>query len=149
MHKINTKRVVAVFAGGIVALALANSPTLAQQKPATPPPPVIAEVGPDGVQRASLTLDSYSFTPGHLIVQAGRPVELTLTSVATLVPHNLTLKEPAAGLSIAQEVGPGQTAKVTFTPTKPGTYVFYCDKKLPFFPSHREQGMEGRLEVRP
>ncbi|HLB16297.1 MAG TPA: cupredoxin domain-containing protein, partial [Burkholderiales bacterium] len=85
----------------------------------------------------------------HLIVQAGKPVELTLTSAATVVPHNLILKDPAAGLSVAPDVGPRETAKVSFTPTKPGTYVFYCDKKLLFFPSHREQGMEGRLEVRP
>jgi plastocyanin len=76
-------------------------------------------------------------------------VELRLTSVTTLTPHNFILKEPGAGLSVAQEVGPRETAKVIFTPTKPGIYVFYCDKKLPFFPSHREQGMEGRLEVRP
>ena len=149
MHKIDTKRMIAALAGGIVATALASSLTLAQQKPAVPPQPVTAEVGSDGVQRASITLDSYSFTPGHLIVQADKPVELTLVSVTTLVPHNLTLKEPAAGISIAQEVGPAQTAKVSFTPTKPGTYVFYCDKKLPFFPSHRQEGMEGRLEVRP
>ena len=94
-------------------------------------------------------LDSYSFTPARLIVQAGRSVELTLTSVTTLTPHNFILKEPAAGLSVAQEVGPHETAKVIFTPTNPGIYVFYCDKKLPFFPSHREQGMEGHLEVRP
>jgi uncharacterized cupredoxin-like copper-binding protein len=149
MGKFNTRRIVVGLAGWIVAMALASSLTLAQQKPATPPPPAIAEVGQDGVQRASVTLDSYSFAPEHLIVQAGMPMELTLTSVTTLVPHNLTLKEPAGELLIAQEVGPGQTAKVTFTPTKPGTYLFYCDKKLPFFPSHREQGMEGRLEVRP
>jgi len=133
----------------VLAVALASSLALAQEKPRAAPPPVTAEVGPDGVQRARITLDSYSFAPAHLIVQAGQPVELTLTSVATLVPHNLILKEPAAGISVAQEVGPRETAKVTFTPTKPGTYTFYCDKKLLFFLSHREQGMEGRLEVRP
>ena len=149
MANTEAKLTIARLAGGIVAIALASSLALGQQKPAATPGPVIAEIGPDGVQRASVTLDSYSFAPQHLIVQADKPVELTLTSVTTLVPHNLTLKEPAAGFSIAQEVGPGQTAKVSFTPTKPGTYAFYCDKKLPFFPSHREQGMEGRLEVRP
>jgi plastocyanin len=133
----------------VLAVVLASLLALAQEKPGAALPPVTAEVGPDGVQRASITLDSYSFTPAHLIVQAGKPVELTLTSVATLVPHNLILKEPAAGLSVAQEVGARETAKVSFTPTKPGTYAFYCDKKLLFFPSHREQGMEGRLEVRP
>ncbi len=146
---IGTKQIVAGLAGIAVAAMLVTPPTFAQQKPAAPPPPVTAEVGPDGVQRASVTLDSYSFAPPHLIVQAGKPVELTLTSVATLVPHNLVLKQPDAGISVAQDVGPRDTAKVRFTPTKPGTYVFYCDKKLLFFPSHREQGMEGRLEVRP
>jgi len=135
--------------GLVLTAALVTSLTLAQEKPAAPPSPVTVEVGADGVQRASITLDSYSFTPAHLIVQVGKSVELTLTSVTTLTPHDFILKEPAAGLSVAQEVGPRETAKVIFTPTKPGTYVFYCDKKLPFFPSHREQGMEGRLEVRP
>jgi len=132
---------------GVLTVAIATSLAIAQA--AAPLPPVTAEVGPDGVQRASITLDSYSFTPARLIVQAGRSVELTLTSVTTLTPHNFILKEAAAGLSVAQEVGPHETAKVIFTPTKPGIYVFYCDKKLPFFPSHREQGMEGHLEVRP
>jgi plastocyanin len=133
----------------VVVLTVALATSLAIAQPAAPLPPVTAEVGPDGVQRASITLDSYSFTPARLIVQAGRSVELTLTSVTTLTPHNFILKEAAAGLSVAQEVGPHETAKVIFTPTKPGIYVFYCDKKLPFFPSHREQGMEGQLEVRP
>lgn len=133
----------------VLTVALVSSLTLGQEKTAAPHPAVTAEVGPDGVQRASITVDSYSFTPNHLIVQAGKPVELTLTSVATLTPHDFILKEPAAGLSVAQEVGAREIASVTFTPTRPGIYVFYCDKKLPFFPSHREQGMEGRLEVRP
>jgi hypothetical protein len=31
---------------------------------------------------------------------------------------------------------------------QPGIYLFYCDKKLLFLPSHREKGMEGRLEGR-
>jgi len=135
--------------GLVLTIALVTSLTFAQEKPVAPPPAVIAEVGSDGVQHASITLDSYSFTPARLIVQAGRSVELTLISVTNLTPHNFILKDPAAGLSVAQEVGPRETAKVIFTPTNPGIYVFYCDKKLPFFPSHREQGMEGRLEVRP
>ncbi len=142
MHRVRRR-------GLVLSVALVSSLILAQEKAAAPPPPVTAEVGPDGVQRADITLDSYSFTPAHLIVQAGKSVELTLTSVTTLTPHDFILKEPAAGLSVAQEVRPRETAKVIFTPTKPGIYVFYCDKKLPFFPSHREQGMEGRLEVRP
>ena len=102
----------------------------------------------DGMQRATIILDSYSYTPNHLIVQAGKPVELLLTSITTITPHNFLLKDAAAGLSIERDVGSGRTVTVQFTPTKPGTYTFYCDKKLLFFPSHQEKGMEGILEVR-
>ena len=110
--------------------------------------PVEVETAPDGVQRISITMDSYSYRPNHLIVRVGQPVELTLTSVTILTPHNFVLKDPAAGLSVEQDVGAGKTATVRFTPTVPGVFTFYCDKKLLFFASHREKGMEGRLEVR-
>ncbi|MGZ8423246.1 MAG: cupredoxin domain-containing protein [Nitrospira sp.] len=102
----------------------------------------------DGIQRATIILDSYSYTPNHVIVQAGKPVELLLTSITTITPHNFLLKNEAAGLSIERDVGSGRTVTVQFTPMKPGIYTFYCDKKLLFFPSHREKGMEGTLEVR-
>ena len=102
----------------------------------------------DGMQRATVILDSYSYTPQHLIVQAGKPVELILTSITTITPHNFVLRDEAAGLSIERDVSAAKTVTVQFTPTKPGTYSFYCDKKLLFFPSHREKGMEGTLEVR-
>jgi plastocyanin len=110
--------------------------------------PHVVEVGQDGVQRANITLDSYSYTPNHLVVQAGKTVELTLTSVTSLTPHNFVLTEPNAGLHVEQDVGAGKTVTVRFTPIQPGTVVFYCNKKLLFFASHREKGMEGRLEVR-
>lgn len=106
--------------------------------------PLTLEPGTDGVQRATITLDSYSYSPDHVIVQAGKPVELTLTSVTTITPHNFIIKE----LAVEQDVGAGKTVTVRFTPIQPGAYLFYCDKKLLFLPSHREKGMEGRLEVR-
>lgn len=93
-------------------------------------------------------MDSYSYTPNHIIVRVGKPVELILTSVTILTPHNFVLKEPAAGLMVEQDVRAGKTLTVRFTPTQPGVFTFYCDKKLLFFASHREKGMEGRLEVR-
>jgi plastocyanin len=110
--------------------------------------PVMLVVSADGVQRATITLDSYSFAPSHLIVEAGKPVELTLNSVTTITPHNFALKEPAAGMDLDQTVWGGKSAVVRFTPTKPGTYVFYCDKQLLFLKSHRDRGMEGKIEVR-
>ena len=112
-------------------------------------PPLLVPVDQlDGIQRATIILDSYSYTPNHLIVQAGKPIELLLTSITTITPHNFLLKNEAAGLSIERDVGSGRTVTVQFTVTKPGIYPFYCDKKLLFFPSHQEKGMEGKLEVR-
>ena len=117
------------------------------QAPQVPPLRVPVDQA-DGIQRATVILDSYSYTPNHLIVQAGKPVELLLTSITTITPHNFVLTHDAGGLSIERDVGSGRTVTVQFTPTKPGIYAFYCDKKLLFFPSHREKGMEGTLEVR-
>jgi plastocyanin len=143
MHSVRLAMAPIVF-GVLLAPALL---TADEPSPAAAPP-VTAEIGADGVQRATIVLDSYSYAPNHLIVQAGKPVELTLTSVTTIVPHNFILKDSAAGLNIEKDVGAGKTDKVTFTPTQAGTGTFYCDRRLWPMPSHRDKGMEGRLEVR-
>ena len=109
---------------------------------------LIIPVAEDGVQRATVTLDSYSYAPNHLIVEAGKPVELTLTSVTTIVPHNFIIKSPTGSLSVEQDVSAGKTVTIKFTPTQPGTFPIYCDKRLWPLPSHRDKGMEGTLEVR-
>jgi len=110
--------------------------------------PTMIPVAADGVQRATVILDSYSYTPDHLIVQAGKQVELTLTSVTTMIPHNFIIKDPAGSVSVEQDVSAGKTVVITFTPTQPGTFPIYCDKRLWPLPSHRDKGMEGTLEVR-
>ena len=117
-------------------------------EPSESSPPVVIPVAADGVQRATVMLDSYSYTPNHLIVEAGKPVELTLTSVTTFIPHNFIIKDPAGSLSVEQEVSAGKTVTITFTPTQPGKFPIYCDKRFWPLPSHRDKGMEGKLEVR-
>lgn len=109
-----------------------------------PQAPFVVPLSPDGVQRATITLDSYSYTPGHLIVEAGKPVELTLTSVTTIVPHNFIIKE----VSVEHDVSAGKTQVVKFTPAQAGIFAIYCDKRLWPLPSHRDKGMEGKLEVK-
>ena len=117
-------------------------------EPSQSDPPVVIPMTADGVQRATVTLDSYSYSPNHLIVEAGKPVELTLTSVTTIIPHNFIIKEPAGRLSVEQDVSAGKTVTITFTPPQPGIFPIYCDKRLWPLPSHRDKGMEGKLEVR-
>jgi heme/copper-type cytochrome/quinol oxidase subunit 2 len=109
---------------------------------------MVIPIAADGVQRATVTLDSYSYSPNHLIVEAGKPVELILTSVTTMIPHNFIIKDLAGRLSVEQDVSAGKTVTIIFTPTQPGIFPIYCDKRLWPFPSHRDKGMEGTLEVR-
>ena len=117
-------------------------------EPSQSGPPMMIPMAADGVQRATVTLDSYSYSPNHLIVEAGKPVELTLTSVTTIIPHNFIIKDPAGNLFVEQDVSAGKTVTMTFPPTKSGTFPIYCDKRLWPLPSHRDKGMEGKLEVR-
>lgn len=111
---------------------------------------VISVIHPDerGVQRATITMDSYSYSPNELSVQVGQPVELILHNEATFIPHTFVIADPASGLHVHVEVSAGESETVRFTPTTRGTFAFYCDKKLLFLKSHRDRGQEGRLEVR-
>lgn len=101
----------------------------------------------NGVQRIEITAGSYFFKPEHIIVKAGVPVELAIRNESRLVPHNFVMKSPEAGMEFSEKLSDSLTI-VRFTPSLPGKYTFYCDKKLLFFKSHRDRGMEGVIEVR-
>ena len=116
----------------------------------TPPEPeaVLARVDADGVQRATVVGGNYFFKPKHLVLKVNVPAELLLSREAGIVPHTLVLKAPEAGIELDQTLRT-DPEKVFFTPTAVGSYPFYCRNRLLFFKSHREQGMEGVLEVVP
>jgi heme/copper-type cytochrome/quinol oxidase subunit 2 len=135
------------LAGGVgLSFVLAAVVWAAEPKPMGPPFTVPTDS--DGVQRTTVILDSYSYEPAHLVVEKGKPVELTLKSVTTLIPHNFIVKDPAGSLSVEQDVSAGKSAILKFTPMQSGTFPIYCDKRLWPLPSHRDKGMEGQLEVR-
>jgi plastocyanin domain-containing protein len=108
----------------------------------------VAKVDPDGVQRVRLEGGGYFFKPGHIIVKVNVPVELLASREAGIVPHDLVIKAPEAGIAVEVELA-AEPKKIAFTPTAVGKYPFYCSNKLLFFASHRERGMEGVLEVVP
>ena len=106
-----------------------------------------AKIDPEGVQRVEVLSGSYFFDPNYIIVKVNVPVELKITMESGIVPHDIVLKAPEAGMDLKLELG--STPQVMrFTPTKTGKFTFYCDKKLLFFESHRDKGMVGTLEVR-
>lgn len=101
----------------------------------------------DGIQRVEIIGGSYFFKPDYLILRINVPVEVKVRSEPGIIPHNLIIKSPEAGLEVNVDLSTDPQV-IHFTPTKIGKYPFYCDKKFLFFESHREKGMEGIIEVR-
>ena len=98
------------------------------------------------VQKIEIVVDSYSFRPDHITVTAGRPVEIILRSVTSLIPHNFTINDPDSGIDIDVDVPSGKDVTVSFTPSEKGEIQFYCNKKG-IFGSHLNKGMKGYIEV--
>lgn len=115
-------------------------------------------------QTLSVTAKEFAFVPAALSVQAGQPVTISLQNTGA-VEHDWSVPEieisgeakssgdtPSghmmgdAGdepkLHVAASIGGKGT--LTFTPSKPGTYEYYCTVA-----GHKEAGMVGTLTVTP
>ena len=105
-----------------------------------------AVTGPDGIQKVSIVGGEYYFDPDHIVVKVNVPVELSVKKEGGIVPHNIVMKSPEAGMAFEEPMG-SQPKVIKFTPKKTGTYPFSCTKKLLFFRSHEARGMKGAIEV--
>ena len=94
-----------------------------------------------------IDMESYVFTPSEVTIDVGKPITLILNNQSFLVPHNFLLDDPHGVRVLDADISSGESQSFTLTLTEPGVYPFYCEKQLFFFPSHREEGMEGRLIV--
>lgn len=80
---------------------------------------------------------SFYFEPNEIRVKAGEPVTIKLNSVDMV--HDFVIDE----LNVRTEtIQGGNSGTVTFTPTEPGEYEFYCSVG-----NHRAKGMVGTLIV--
>ena len=84
--------------------------------------------------------DMLRFEPATITVKSGTPVRLTLKNSGTLV-HDWAV-DNLDGKKVSVEAAGGQSATTDFTPSRPGSYEFYCSQ-----PGHREAGMKGMLVV--
>jgi plastocyanin len=94
-----------------------------------------------------IDMESYVFTPSEVTIDVGKPITLILNNQSFLVPHNFFIENPHGVRVLEADISSGESQTHTLTLTEPGIYPFYCDKQLLFFPTHREEGMEGRLIV--
>lgn len=105
-----------------------------------------AIVNDKGVQSIEIVGGNYYFKPNYIIVKKNIPIELSVRKEPGIIPHNIIVDAPEAGVYIKESISTTQKT-IEFTLTKTGRYSFYCDKKLLFFKSHREKGMTGIIEV--
>ncbi|MBI3761672.1 MAG: cupredoxin domain-containing protein [Chloroflexi bacterium] len=117
-----------------------------------------AQSGPSTI---ALKAEALKYNPATVEVTAGQPVTLMFQN-ADSVEHDFSIMEipvqmaataePMAGHDMgAMTANPqlhmaaamGQTATMQFTPTKPGTYEYFCT-----VPGHKEAGMKGTLIVK-
>lgn len=80
-----------------------------------------------------------SVTPMHLFAVKGEPVHLTIVNEGKQV-HNFVIPD---FYIFTQNMQPGETVQVGFTPDKTGTYPFYSDTG-----GKPEPGISGTLRVR-
>jgi plastocyanin len=123
----------------LAALSIIFQAYAARAQQSTPAPP-------SDVQKVEVVDDTKTITPDIIKIKAGKPVELTLRSVTSLIPHNFTIDDPASGLSVDADILSGEDVTVTFTPLKTGKFQFYCGKKS-ILGSHLKKGMKGTLVV--
>ena len=110
---------------------------------------VIAAIAADGVQRVPMTAGGYYFDPNVVVVKVNVPVELDVRKTEGVVPHNIELKAPEAGIDFSEELSSSEAKVIKFTPTRVGTFPFACTHRFMFFKSHADRGMHGVLEVVP
>lgn len=109
-------------------------------------PAVTVPVDKDGVQRIDILGSDYFFKPAHIIVKVNVPVELNVRKDGYIVPHDIVIDAPEAGIKVSESLS-RDPKSISFTPTRTGQFPIFCSKKPPFMSSHREKGMEGMLEV--
>jgi uncharacterized cupredoxin-like copper-binding protein len=115
-----------------------------------------------GEQTVTITARDIEFSTDRIEVAAGRTVVLTLANEGALEHDFSIVHIPLSGEAMSDETGmddhsmtmdmeeldlhvsadAGHSSSVTFTPSEPGEYEFFCT-----VPGHREAGMAGTLVV--
>jgi cytochrome c oxidase subunit II len=71
-------------------------------------------------RRIEVTASRFEFAPAEITVKKGEPVVIVLKS--TDVAHGLSFEDLGVNVKVAK----GQTAELSFTPTKVGDFVGKC-----------------------
>jgi cytochrome c oxidase subunit 2 len=81
--------------------------------------------------------EKFDYTPDTIKVKVGQPVTFVLTSIDRV--HGFKMPD----FGVRTDIVPGLETRVTITPTKPGTFAFFCD----VFCGNGHEDMSGTLIV--
>ena len=98
---------------------------------------VAAQVGAPRARVIAVSAQRFAYSPAHLTLKKGVPVELELTSRDVLMGLNIP------ELNVRGDMEVGKVSRVRFTPQKAGTFVFLCD----IFCGTGHERMQGTLTV--
>ena len=112
----------------------------------------VAGAQPAGPTVIAVQLSEFRYTPATIELNRGQPYVLRLTNSGKH-GHDLKAKAFFEAVSLAAdsaakvkdgavEVGPGETADITLTPTAAGSYEMHCTHPL-----HSTMGMKGHIVV--
>ena len=85
----------------------------------------------------SIAASKFEFTPETVKAKVGQPLTFVLTSFDRI--HGFKMPE----FGIRADIIPDQETRVTITPTKAGSFVFFCD----IFCGDGHEDMSGTLVV--
>ncbi len=98
---------------------------------------VAAQVGAPRARVIAVSAQRFQYSPAHLTLKKGVPVELELTSRDVLMGLNIP------ELNVRGDMEVGKVSRVRFTPQKAGTFVFLCD----IFCGTGHERMQGTITV--
>jgi len=81
--------------------------------------------------------EKFDFTPDTIKAKVGRPLTLVLTSIDRV--HGFKMPD----FGVQTEIVPSEETRITITPTRPGTFAFFCD----IFCGDGHEEMAGTLVV--
>jgi plastocyanin len=118
--------------------ATMSEPTKEASSPSgTVTPSGATQEGTTSMKTVTVSAKSFSFTPSTITVKKGQQVKIVFQNTGGF--HDFRIDEFNVK---TPQITANNTAEVTFTPDKAGTFEYYCSVG-----NHRAMGMVGKLIV--
>ncbi len=136
MDKTTTIVIIAVvIAAGWWLMNGAASPAVTENNTAPTATGAVADTQP---QTITVSGSEFKYEPNTISAKVGQPITVVYKNVGQY-PHDFVIDELGVQSPVIKS---GETGSFSFTPTKAGSFSFYCS-----LPNHLERGMKGTIVV--